>query len=152
MASPKTIAYAEMESMVGTEVGASDWHLIDQDRVNLFADATGDHQGIHVDVEKAKAAMGGTIAHGFLTLSLLPMLGAEVVRFSGVTRALNYGSNKVRFTNMVPVGSKVRLKQKCLSVEPKAGGKQMIMESTVEIEGQDRPALVAESITVLYGE
>ena len=95
--------------------------------------------------------MGGPIAHGYLTLSLLPMLGSEVLRVSGTTRGINYGSDKVRFTNMVPVGSKVRLRQKCLSVEPKAGGKQMKMEATVEIEGQERPALVAESITVLYG-
>lgn len=151
MADPKTIAYADLESIVGQDVGSSDWHLIDQDRVNLFADATGDHQWIHVDVEKATREMGGPIAHGFLTLSLIPMLGAEVMRVSGVSRGINYGSNKVRFTNMVPVGSKVRLTQKCLSVEPKAGGKQMTMECTIEIEGQDRPALVAESITILFG-
>ena len=151
MADPKTVSFEDLESIVGTEVGVSDWHVIDQDRVNLFADATGDHQWIHVDGEKATKAMGGPIAHGFLTLSLLPMLGAEVLRVTGVSRGINYGSNKLRFTNMVPVGSKVRLRQKCLSVEPKAGGKQMINESTVEIEGQDRPALVAESITVLYG-
>ncbi|MDP1555524.1 MAG: MaoC family dehydratase [Hyphomonas sp.] len=151
MANPRKIAYADLESLVGQEVGVSDWHKIDQDRVNLFADATGDHQWIHVDVEKATKAMGGPIAHGFLTLSLLPMLGAEVLRVDGVTRGINYGSDKVRFTNMVPVGSKVRLRQKCLSVEAKSGGKQMKMEATVEIEGQDRPALVAESITVLYG-
>lgn len=151
MANPRKIAYAELESIAGQEVGVSDWHVIDQDRVNKFADATGDHQWIHVDVEKATKMMGGPIAHGFLTLSLLPMLGAEVMRVDGVTRGINYGSDKVRFTNMVPVGSKVRLRQKCLSVEAKAGGKQMKMESTVEIEGKDRPALVAESITVLYG-
>ncbi|MFN7163448.1 MAG: MaoC family dehydratase [Hyphomonas sp.] len=151
MANPRKIAYADLESLVGQEVGVSDWHTIDQDRVNLFADATGDHQWIHVDVEKATKAMGGPIAHGFLTLSLLPMLGSEVLRVEGVTRGINYGSDKVRFTNMVPVGSKVRLRQKCLSVEAKSGGKQMKMEATVEIEGKDRPALVAESITVLYG-
>lgn len=151
MANPRKIAYADLESLVGQEVGVSDWHTIDQNRVNLFADATGDHQWIHVDVEKATKAMGGPIAHGFLTLSLLPMLGAEVLRVDGVSRGINYGSDKVRFTNMVPVGSKVRLRQKCLSVEAKSGGKQMKMEATVEIDGQDRPALVAESITVLYG-
>lgn len=151
MADPKKVAYADLESIAGTEVGVSDWHLIDQERVNLFADATGDHQWIHVDVEKAKAAMGGTIAHGFLTLSLLPMLGAEVLRVEGTTRGINYGSDKVRFTNMVPVGSKVRLRQKCLGVEAKSGGKQMRMEATIEVEGQERPALVAETLTVLYG-
>ena len=151
MADPKTVSYEDLESIAGQEIGVSDWHVIDQDRVNLFADATGDHQWIHVDVEKATKAMGGPIAHGFLTLSLLPMLGAEVLRVTGVSRGINYGSNKLRFTNMVPVGSKVRLRQKCITIEPKAGGKQMINESTVEIEGQERPALVAESITVLYG-
>lgn len=151
MANPRKIAYADLESLAGQEVGVSDWHLIDQARINLFADATGDHQWIHVDEEKAKQMMGSTIAHGFLTLSLLPMLGAEVLRVEGVTRGINYGSDKVRFTNMVPVNSKVRLRQKCLSVEAKSGGKQMKMEATVEIEGQDRPALIAESITVLYG-
>lgn len=151
MADPKSVEFANLESIVGETVGSSDWHVIDQDRVNLFADATGDHQWIHVDVEKATKEMGGPIAHGFLTLSLIPMLSAEVMRVSGVTRGINYGSNKVRFTNMVPVGSKVRLTQKCLSVEPKAGGKQMTMECTIEIEGQERPALVAESITILFG-
>ncbi|MFN3911146.1 MaoC family dehydratase [Hyphomonas sp.] len=151
MANPRKIAYADLESLAGQEVGVSDWHMIDQDRVNKFADATGDHQWIHVDVERATREIGGPIAHGFLTLSLLPMLGAEVLRVEGTTRGINYGSDKVRFTNMVPVGSKVRLRQKCLSVESKAGGKTMKMEATVEIEGKDRPALVAESITVLYG-
>lgn len=151
MADPKQIAYEDLESLVGQEIGESDWHTIDQDRVNLFADATGDHQWIHVDVEKATKAMGGPIAHGFLTLSLLPMLGAEVLRVTGVTRGINYGSNKVRFTNMVPVGSKVKLRQKCLAVEPKAGGKQMTVEATIDIEGQERPALVAETITILFG-
>ncbi len=151
MANPRKVTYADLESLAGQEVGVSDWHTIDQDRVNKFADATGDHQWIHVDVARATKEIGGPIAHGFLTLSLLPMLGSEVLRVEGTTRGINYGSDKVRFTNMVPVGSKVRLRQKCLSVEPKSGGKQMKMEATVEIEGKDRPALVAESITVLYG-
>ncbi|MGB3624738.1 MAG: MaoC family dehydratase [Henriciella sp.] len=151
MADPKTVHYNDLESIAGKEVGVSDWHLIDQDRVNMFADATGDHQWIHVDVERAKKEIGGPIAHGFLTLSLLPMLGAEVLRVEGTTRGINYGSDKVRFTNMVPVGSKVRLRQKCLAIEEKAGGKQMRMEATIEIDGAERPALVAETLTVLYG-
>lgn len=150
MAEPRTIEFADLEQLEGQEIGVSDWHVIDQDRVNMFADATGDHQWIHVDVERATKALGSPIAHGYLTLSLLPMLSSEVLKVSGTTRGINYGSDKVRFTNMVPVGSRVRLKQKCLSVKEKSGGKQMIMESTVEIEGQDRPALVAEAISVLY--
>lgn len=151
MANPRKIAYADLESLVGEHVGTSDWHQIDQARVNMFAEATGDHQWIHVDIERATKLFGGTIAHGYLTLSLLPMLGSEVMSVSGVTRGINYGTDKVRFTNMVPVGAKVRLSQTCKSVEPKAGGKQVIMVSTIEIEGQERPACVAEAISVLYG-
>lgn len=151
MAEPRRIHYNDLESLVGEEVGVSDWHLVDQDRVNLFADATGDHQWIHVDVERATRELGSPIAHGYLTLSLLPMLSPEVLHVEGVSRGINYGANKVRFTNMVPVGSRLRLRQNCLSVVDKSGGKQMISESTVEIEGQDRPACVAETITVLYG-
>jgi len=151
MANPRTVSFDDLESLVGEHIGTSDWHTIDQDRVNMFAEATGDHQWIHVDVERATQALGGPIAHGFLTLSLLPMLSSEVLNVSGVTRGINYGSNKMRFTNMVPVGSKVRLSQKCVSVAPKAGGKQMNVENTIEIEGQERPACVVEGITVLYG-
>ncbi len=151
MAETKKVAYAELESIIGQEIGVSDWHVIDQDRVNLFADATGDHQWIHVDVERATKEMGGPIAHGFLTLSLLPMLSSEVLQITGVSRGINYGSDKVRFTNMVRVGSKVRLRMKNISVTEKSGGKQMINESTVEIEGQERPALVAQQISVVYG-
>jgi acyl dehydratase len=147
----RTVQFADLESLVGQDVGVSDWHQITQEQVNKFADATGDHQWIHIDVERATREIGHPIAHGFLTLSLLPMLGAQVMRIDGVTRSINFGSNKVRFTSMVPVGSKVRLKQKCIGVEPRAGGKQLIMESTVEIEGSDRPALVAENISVSYG-
>jgi acyl dehydratase len=126
--------------------------LIDQDRVNKFADATGDHQWIHIDVERAKKEMPGgkTIAHGYLTLSLIPMLGAEIMRITGVSRGINYGSNKVRFTNMVPVGSRVRAKQKLIAAEPKAGGLQLTNEITIEIEGQDRPACIAETISLVY--
>jgi len=151
MAEPRTIVFDDLESLAGEVIGSSDWHVIDQDRVNMFAEATGDHQWIHVDVERATREIGTPIVHGYLTLSLLPWLGAEVLKVTGVTRGINYGSNKLRFTNMVPVGSKLRLTQKCLSVNEKAGGKQMIVESTIEIEGQDRPALVAEAISVLYG-
>ncbi len=151
MADPKIIDYADLESLVGQEVGVSDWHQIDQDRVNMFAEATGDHQWIHVDVERATKALGSPIVHGYLTLSLLPMLGPEVLRVQGVTRGINYGTNRVRFTNMVPVGSRLRMRQTCKEVNEKAGGKQMISECVIEIEGQERPACVAETITVLYG-
>ena len=149
----KSATFDTVASLAGQEIGVSDWVEITHDRINAFADATGDHQWIHVNVEMAKQMMPGgkTIAHGYLTLSLIPWLTGGMLQVEGVTRGINYGSNKVRFTNMVPVGSRVRLKQKCLSVEPRAGGKQVTMESTVEIEGKDRPACVAESIGILYG-
>ena len=148
----KTVAFDDLASLAGQEIGVSEWVQIDQDRINKFADATGDHQWIHVDVERAKKEMPGgkTIAHGYLTLSLIPMLGAQILRVTGVSRGINYGSNKLRFTNTVPVGSKVRARQKLVNVEPRAGGLQMTNEMTIEIEGQDRPACVAETISLIY--
>ena len=148
----KTTSYDEIASLAGQVIGSSEWVTIDQDRINKFAEATGDHQWIHVDVERAKKEMPGgkTIAHGYLTLSLIPMLGAQILRIEGVSRGINYGSNKLRFTNMVPVGSKVRATQKLISVEAKAGGLQLTNEMTIEIEGQDRPACVAETISLIY--
>ena len=146
----KTTTFATITDLAGQEVGASDWLLIDQDRVNLFADATGDHQWIHVDVPRATAEMGGPIAHGFLTLSLIPFLGKDILKVEGVSRGINYGLNKVRFTNMVRVGSKVRAVQKLLSVEPKSGGLMLTSEVTIEIEGEARPACVAETVSMLF--
>ncbi len=146
----KTTTFATIADLAGQEVGASDWLLIDQDRVNLFADATGDHQWIHVDVPRATAEMGGPIAHGFLTLSLIPFLGKDILKVEGVSRGINYGLNKVRFTNMVRVGSKVRAVQKLLSVEPKSGGLMLTSEVTIEIEGEGRPACVAETVSMLF--
>jgi acyl dehydratase len=141
----------DLPGLVGTEVGVSDWLEISQDRVNKFADATGDHQWIHVDVERATREMGGPIAHGYLTLSLIPFLSAGMLPVKGVTRGINYGSDKVRFTNMVRIGKRIRLRQKLLSVEPKAGGLQLKNECTIEIEGEARPACVAETMSVIYG-
>lgn len=148
----KVIKFADLEQYAGQEIGHSEWVTIDQDRVNKFADATGDHQWIHIDVERAKRELPtkGTIAHGYLTLSLIPWLGAQIMRIEGVSRGINYGSNKVRFTNMVPVGAKVRAKLKMLNVEAKAGGKQLTSEYTIEIQGQDRPACVAETIGLVF--
>ena len=148
----KTIKYAELSKHVGEEMGVSEWVKVDQDRVNKFADATGDHQWIHIDVERAKREMptGGTIAHGYLTLSLIPMLSSQIMRIDGVSRGINYGSNKVRFTNMVPTGARVRARQKLLAVEPKGAGMQLTNEVAIEIEGQDRPACVAETISLVY--
>ena len=148
----KTVAFDALPTLAGQETGVSDWAEITQDRINKFADATGDHQWIHVDVERAKNEMPGgkTIAHGYLTLSLIPWLTADFMRIEGVTRGINYGSDKVRFTNMVPVGSKVRARAKLLSAEPKSGGMQMHTEVTIEIEGQPRPACIAEKISLVF--
>jgi acyl dehydratase len=148
----KTVSFQELPKLAGQDMGTSDWVLIDQDRINKFADATGDHQWIHVDVERAKAQMPGgkTIAHGYLTLSLIPMLGAQIMSITGVSRGINYGSNKVRFTNMVPVGSRVRARQKLIAAEPKGPGLQLTNEITIEIEGQERPACIAETISLVY--
>ncbi|GGD16799.1 MaoC family dehydratase [Pyruvatibacter mobilis] len=141
----------EMAKEVGNEIGVSEWVEIDQDRINLFADATGDHQWIHLDAERTQKELGmPTIAHGYLTLSLLPMLSSKVSGVKSVNRGINYGSNKVRFTNMVPVNSKVRARVKLLKMEPKAGGQQVTNEVTMEVEGSDRPAMVAETLSLLF--
>ena len=141
----------EMKKCVGQEIGVSDWLAIDQDRINDFADATGDHQWIHIDPERTNSELGmPTIAHGFLTLSLVPMLTSKISSIKSVTRGINYGTNKVRFTNMVPVNSNVRAKTKLIEAQPKAGGTQLISEVSIEIEGQDRPAMIAETVSIVF--
>jgi len=144
------IELKDLASHIGEEVGVSDWLEVTQERVNQFADATGDHQWIHVDVERATKEMGGPIAHGYLTLSLIPFLSAGLMPVTGVTRGINYGSDKVRFTNMVRIGKRVRLRQKLIGVERKSGGVQIKNQCTIEIEGEERPACVAETISVLF--
>jgi acyl dehydratase len=148
----KHVTFEELPALAGQEIGVSDWVEIDQDRINKFADATGDHQWIHLDVERAKKELPGgkTIAHGYLTLSLIPWLAGNLMRIEGVTRGINYGSNKVRFTNMVPVGSRVRARSKLLSVEARGGGMQLTSEVTIEIEGAARPACIAETIGIVF--
>jgi acyl dehydratase len=148
----KIVTFEELPALAGQEIGVSDWVEIDQDRIDKFADATGDHQWIHLDVERAKKEMPGgkTIAHGYLTLSLIPWLAGNLMRIEGVTRGINYGSNKVRFTNMVPVGSRVRARSKLLSVEARGGGMQLTSEVTIEIEGAARPACIAETIGIVF--
>ena len=146
----REIPYAEVPSLVGQEVGVSDWLEITQDRVNRFADATGDHQWIHVDVERATKELGAPIAHGYLVLSLVPFLAKNIVQYTGVARGINYGSNKVRFTNQVPVGCRVRMRTKMLSCEPRGGGLQITNECTIEIENEARPACIAEIVSLVY--
>jgi acyl dehydratase len=146
------IPLAEAPQHVGEELGASDWLAITQERIDQFAAATGDDQWIHVDVERAAREIGGTIAHGYLTLSLIPLLARQVVRYEGVGRGINYGANKLRFSNAVKAGARIRLKVKMLAAEPRAGGTQITNQCTIEIEGQTRPACVAETVALLYPE
>jgi acyl dehydratase len=142
---------AEYIAEKGKEIGVSEWVEIDQDRINKFADATGDHQWIHIDPERTKKELGmPTIAHGYLTLSLLPFLMSKVSGVKSATRGINYGSNSIRFTQMVPVGSKVRARVKLKDAQPKAGGYQVTNEVTMEIEGQERPAMVAETLSLIF--
>ena len=143
---------ADMKALIGQELGVSEWVTVDQATINKFAEATGDHQWIHVDVERAKKEMpdGKTIAHGFLTLSLVAGLGGQTHDILKRSRGINYGSNKVRFTSPVPVDSRVRLRQKLLKVEDIDGGVRLFYENQIEIEGSSRPALVAETIALAY--
>ncbi|MES2037400.1 MAG: MaoC family dehydratase [Pseudomonadota bacterium] len=143
---------AELKDLIGQEVAQSEWVEISQERVNTFADATGDHQWIHIDVERAKreSPFGGPIAHGFLTLSLLPMLVANAIKLTYVKMGVNYGLNKVRFPSPVPVGSRLRARLKLLEIEDIKDGAQFTWEVTIEREGQDKPVCVAESISRCY--
>jgi acyl dehydratase len=137
----------ELKGLVGQHLGYSEYVTITQEQVNAFADATGDHQWIHVDVDRAKAGpFGAPIAHGYLTLSLGPGLLPQVLQLGGVSMGVNYGCNKVRFPAPVPVGAKVRLGATLLSVEDVAGGAQYVLEMSYEIEGAPKPSCVAECI------
>jgi acyl dehydratase len=142
----------DLAACVGQEVAVSDWITVTQQQVNLFAEATGDHQWIHVDVEKAKAGpFGAPIAHGFLTLSLIPKFFESTLDIRGARMGLNYGLNKVRFTAPVPVGSRLRARMKLLACDPIANdGVQMTWEVAIEREGGDKPVCVAESMSRLY--
>jgi len=143
---------AELPALVGQEVAVSDWTTITQEQVNQFADATGDHQWIHVDVERAKAGpFGAPIAHGFLTLSLLPKFFETAIAIRNTGMGVNYGLNRVRFTGPVPVGSRLRGRCTLLACDPiDRGGMQMTWQVTVEREGADKPVCVAESIGRRY--
>jgi acyl dehydratase len=140
-----------LKAKVGEHLGYSDYVEITQEQVNQFADATGDHQWIHIDVERAKSGpFGGPIAHGYLTLSLGPALSPQIMAVTGVAMGVNYGCNKVRFPSPVPVGSKVRLGAKLLGVEDVTGGAQVTMEFVFEVEGAPKPSCVAEVVFRYY--
>lgn len=138
---------AELAAAQGTDLGASEWALVEQDRIDQFAGATGDHQWIHVDPERAKEGpFGAAIAHGFLTLSMMPVLQHELYRVDSVTMTVNYGLNKVRFVTPVRVGSRIRARATIGDVTQLDGAVQIELHTTIEIEGSDKPACVAVSI------
>jgi acyl dehydratase len=141
----------ELKEAEGQVLGTSDWHEVTQADVDAFADVTGDHQWIHVDGERAKATpFKGTIAHGYFTLSLIPLLSRQVFGMEGFTFALNYGLNRVRFPSPMPVGGKVRCTVKVAEVQEIAGGAQTMMEMTLEREGGEKPVCVAETLVRAY--
>jgi len=141
----------DLQGLVGQEVGVSDWITVDQHRINLFADATGDHQWIHIDPERAaKGPFGTTIAHGFLTLSLLPEMGASAFQVLDTRMGVNYGLGKVRFPAPVPSGSRLRGHFKLAKYDPLDGGAQLTVEVSMEREGSDKPVCVAESLSRRY--
>ena len=148
-----TTTMAELPGLVGTELGTSDWFEVTQERVNKFADATDDHQWIHIDVDRAKSESpyGGPIAHGYLTLSLAVPLAAQVLTVTDVGMGVNYGLNKVRFPAPVPVGSKVRASVTLTAVDEVAGGLQLTQAVAIEREGGDKPVCIAEWVVRQYG-
>ncbi|MFE5193364.1 MaoC family dehydratase [Streptomyces sp. NPDC056601] len=152
MAEPRVFATVdELRAAVGEQLGYSDWVEIEQKRIDQFADATGDHQWIHVDPERAKdGPFGTTIAHGYLTLSLLPLFGPQLIKVDGMKMGVNYGTNKVRFPAPVPVGSRLRANAKITGVDDVPGGVQVSVAFTVERDGGDKPVCVAESVSRYY--
>jgi acyl dehydratase len=141
---------AELEEAVGTHLGHSEWHTVNQDQIDAFAAATGDHQWIHVDPAKAaEGPFGSTVAHGFLTLSLVPMLTWQVYQVEGVKMAVNYGADKLRFPSPAPVGSRVRAAVELTSVTPNKLGYQIATRVTIELDGSDKPACVADMLAVV---
>ncbi|HUC35761.1 MAG TPA: MaoC family dehydratase [Acidimicrobiales bacterium] len=141
----------EFKKFAGQHLGHSSWHLVDQAQVNLFADATGDHQWIHVDPDRAAGGpFGGTIAHGYLTLSLVPGLLQEVFRVENMTFGVNYGCNRVRFPAPLKVGSKVRLGAAIAEVEDIEGGAQVVLDVTIEVEGVEKPSCAAQVVYRYY--
>jgi acyl dehydratase len=146
-----TLTISEIEGTSERELGVSDWHTVTQEHVNRFAEATGDHQWIHVDPEMAKQGpFGGTIAHGYLSLSLLPMLLSQVMSVSDARMGVNYGTDKVRFISPVPVGSKVRVKAKLIEGNRKGDGVLYKVGVELEIEGSDKPAMVGEVLYMVF--
>ena len=151
-ATPTAYGMKTLDQFVGQQVGLSDWIVVDQRRIDEFADCTGDRQWIHVDAERAsrESPYGGTIAHGYLTLSLLPRLAESAIKIDDVRMGVNYGLNRVRFPAPVPAGSRIRARLKLLGYEPIDGGAQLVMEVTMQREGGDKPVCVAETVSRRY--
>ena len=142
---------ASLKARVGEELAVGEWLTVDQAMIDKFADATGDHQWIHIDRERAaEGPFGTTIAHGFLTLSLLPKLAESALKVDDVRMGVNYGLNRVRFPAPVPSGSRIRARMKLLSYDPLDGGAQLVMEVTMERDGSDKPVCVAETVSRRY--
>ncbi len=142
----------ELTAAVGEDLGPSDWLEVTQERVDAFADATGDHQWIHVDVERAGAGpFGGTIAHGYLTLSLIPLFTPQLFELATPGAKLNYGVNRVRFPHPVKVGSRIRARAQVVDVSDVPAGRQLVTRYTLEVEGGSKPACVAETVVLLLG-
>jgi acyl dehydratase len=148
----REVPLAELPGMVGRELGNSSWVAVTQQRINEFAEATGDYQWMHVDVPRATRERGGTIAHGLLILSLLPLMGDELMRVTGYTHGFSYGYEHVRFSNQVRAGARVRLRQSVSGVERRKDGLLVRVSCVIEIEGDARPALVAENLSIYYGD
>ena len=148
---PTELTIADLENAEERDLGVSDWHTVEQKHIDLFADATGDHQWIHVDPDMAaKGPFGTTVAHGYLSLSLLPLLLGQVMAVTDARMGINYGTDKIRFTNPVPSGSRVRAKARLLSSQPKGDGILYKVGVEIEIEGQEKPALVGEVLYLVF--
>ena len=145
-------SFEDLKALEGMEVGVSDWFQITQDQINQFADVTLDHQWIHVDVERAQKEMPGgtTIAHGYLTLSMIPAMTAEFLEFTNLKMGINYGLNKVRFMNMVAVDSRIRARSMVQAVRQRSGAAQLVGLTTVDIEGETKPACVVETVSFFH--
>ena len=145
-------SFEDLKALEGLEVGVSDWFQITQDQINQFADVTLDHQWIHVDVGRAQKEMPGgtTIAHGYLTLSMIPAMTAGFLEFTDLKMGINYGLNKVRFTSMVAVDSRIRARSVVQAVRQRSGAAQLIGETTVDIEGETKPACVVETVSFFH--
>ena len=145
-------SFEDLKALEGLEVGVSDWFQITQEQINQFADVTLDHQWIHVDVERAQKEMPGgtTIAHGYLTLSMIPAMTAEFLKFTNLKMGINYGLNKVRFTSMVAVNSRIRARSVIKSVRERSGAARLVGETTVEIEDESKPACVVETVSFFH--